>query len=501
MIENTIAKTIIQDYNIDNFSFGNSECFIVKRFSSYEPVPFWFINDNFDKDEIILQLDCMKGIGISAFFLHVRDGIVEEGYGTELFFNNVKFIIEKAKERDIKVWLYDEDSYPSGNLGGKIVIDRPELQAYALKVIKVDVNEKGVARKVLGRVKGLYGYIVETNNGKEKVKVLDENFGTIRKNWYKAEVDRVYCSDLQDLSYKHLRGETNYTEIVFETKAPRGCEVFVAYLEPVFVDQRFSAMADCLNIETTKIFINNTHEKYRKYVGEYFGKEIPGIFLDEPNVGGILPYTEALPKRFFSDYGYRLENYYYKLCSEYQGDKAKLRRDYAKTCNDLFSENFVAPIKEWCKKNNLIMTGHYGGEELLFWQMFVGQNVYKNSKVSDIPGYDIITYNIGSAKRPMLLAGANMVVSAATHAKKQTVLSECFALFPFDMGYEGLKREGDWLFVNGINKLVPHAFHYGYSAFQRADAGKSFFFQDAKFDEYIKFAEYAGRCCKLLCYL
>ena len=75
---------------------------------------------------------------------------------------------------------------------------------------------------------------------------------------------------------------------------------------------------------------------------------------------------------------------------------------------------------------------------------------------------------------------------------KEKVLSECFALCPYDAGYAVLKRTSDWLFVNGINKLVPHAFHYGYSAFQRADAGKSYFFQDSKFDEYKTFSGYAG---------
>ena len=287
---------------------------------SFKPIPFWFLNDDFDKEEIEVQLDIMKNNGVDAIFLHVRDGNIGEGYGTALFYNNIKFIVEQAKRRNIKAWLYDEDSYPSGNLGGKIVLDRPELQARELKVIKIDVKDGGVVRKVLGRVKGLYGYIVQKIDGVEKVKILNENFGPVRRNWYKAEVDRVYCPDLQDLSYKHIRGETNYTEILFEAEVPEDCEVYVAYLEPVYIDQRFSAMADCLNIETTKAFIQGTHEKYRKFVGEYFGKEIPGIFIDEPSTGGILPYTGKLEERFFADFGYKLEDNYYKLCGDYNGD-------------------------------------------------------------------------------------------------------------------------------------------------------------------------------------
>lgn len=469
-----------------------------KRYNDFEPIPFWFLNDDFDKEEIAFQLDIMKDKGVKGCFLHVRDGITEAGYGTAIFFENIRFIVERAKERGIDVWLYDEDSYPSGNLGGKIVIDRPELQAHALKVIKLDGEKGGIVRKVLGRVKGLFGYVVKRDNGAEKVDILDECFGPIRRNWYKAEVDRVYCSDLSDLHYKHLRAETNYTEIIFEAEVPRGSEVYVAYLEPVFIDQRFYAKADCLNSDTAKIFIENTHEKYRKYVGEYFGSAIKGIFLDEPSVGGILPYTDKLNERFIKDFGYNAENFYYKLCADYTGDGAEFRRNYAQTCTNLFHDNFLAPIKRWCEANGLIMAGHFGGEESLFGQMLSGQNIYRNSRIMGLCGCDIISYNIGSAKRPMLMSGENIAVSAATHEKKGTVLAECFALCPYDAGYPVLKRTGDWLFVNGINKLVPHAFYYGYSAFQRADAGKSYFYQDAKFDEYLKFAEYAGRCCKIL---
>ena len=37
---------------------------------------------------------------------------------------------------------------------------------------------------------------------------------------------------------------------------------------------------------------------------------------------------------------YKAENNYYKLCADYVGDKAKFRRDYVKTCTNLFNENF-----------------------------------------------------------------------------------------------------------------------------------------------------------------
>lgn len=469
----------------------------LNRYPEFEPIPFYFYNDVFDSEEILLQLDEMKHSGITAFFLHVRDGNTEESYGTDLFFKRVKFIIEQAKKRGIKVWLYDEDSYPSGNCGGKIAIENPELIANALKVIKIHNDGSGVLKKVLGRVKGLFGYIVDKNT-KENQKVLIDCFGPIRRNWYKVIEDRVYVNDLEDLHYKMFRGETNYTEIIFEAEVPKDVDVYVAYLEPLNVDERFGAYVDCLNEKTADMFIQSTHEKYKRYLGEYFGTQIPGIFLDEPNVGGILPFTEELFEYFYNKYSYRLENNLFKLSKDYDGDGEKFIKDYLKACTELFNKNFIGKIKDWCVKNGLILTGHFGGEESLGYQTISGQNIYRNLRAMDVQGFDVITYNIGSKERPRLLAGANISVSAAIHENKEKVLAECFALYPYDAGYVLLKRTSDWLFVNGINKLVPHAFHYGYSAFQRADAGKSYFFQDANFGEYKAFAGYVGRSCKLL---
>ena len=471
----------------------------IKKYPEYEPIPFWFYNDNYNEDEIIRQLDCMAENGIKAFFLHVRDGkTIEEAYGTDLYFKQVRFIVEQSIKRDIKVWLYDEDSYPSGNCGGKIIYNHPELMSYTLKVEKVEV-EDGVARKELGNVKGLYGYVITQENGEEKVEVLKNCFGPIRKNWYHVVEDRAYYYDMNDISYKHYRGETNYAKMSFETDAPENAEVYVAYLVPAYTDERYGMQVDSLNKKTAQVFIEYVHENYKKHVGEYFGKEIPGIFFDEPWTGGYyIPYTDELNGYFYKKYGYRLEDNLYRFCKEYKGEYQAFSRDYLIACSNLFSKNFIAPIKKWCKKNGLLLTGHFTCEENVLAQTRMGQNIFENIKHMDVPGFDIICTNLGDLVHPALILGSNVVSSCSAQNGKNTILAECMALAPFNLNYYGEKRIADWLFVNGINMLVPHALYYGFSAFQHTEAGKSFFFQDAYFEDYVKFTHYVGRVCKLL---
>lgn len=473
----------------------------MKKYSEFEPIPFWFLNDSFNEKEVSLQLDIMKENGINAFFLHTRDGITDEAYGTSVFFENVRYIVKESAKRNLKVWLYDEDSFPSGNAGGSIVADFPELQAYSLTVEKIGAEEirEGIARKVLGNVRGLYGYYVYSDENGEKADKITDCFGPVRRRWYRKDMDKTYYCDMQNkLFYNHIRAATSYTEIMFEAKAKEGAEIYAAYLKPVYTDCHYGTQADCLNRKTTEEFIKRTHEKYYESVGDYFGSVIPGIFMDEPSSGGVLPYTDEAVSRFKEKYSYDVTDFYYKLSPEYRGDGKKVRREYINTVQTLFTDNFIIPIKEWCQSRGLMMTGHFYGEEDPLSEALCAQSVYRQTKYSDIPGCDIIGKYVGDLDHCALMLGTKTVVSSAAQSGKKKILAECFALSPFNFGYDGMRKTGDWLMAMGVNLLVPHAFHYGYSAYQRCDAGKSFFFQDRLFPEYVKFAGYAGRACKVL---
>lgn len=361
---------------------------------TYAPVPFYFVNDEIDEREILRQLDCMKENGIKAFYLHVRDGIRKSAYGTDEFFGKAEFIVREAAKKGLFVWLYDEDSYPSGNAGGNLVFDRPELQARGINAEKISVGKDGFARKVLGKASGISGYIITKKDGKEHCVRADNCFGAVRRHWYKRELDKAYYVDMSDLKYKHVRASTCYTETMFEIKAPEDAEVYAVYRLPAVTDNRYGTQTDCLNPETAKEFISRIHDNYKKYVGDYFGNVIPGIFLDEPSVGGGgLPFTDSFEKKFEKLFGYSPKDHYYKLSADYKGDSASFRRDYVYAVNRMFEENFLLPIKRWCKKNRLLFTGHFIGEEDLLFQALTGCNVYRSVKYLDISSFWIHILN------------------------------------------------------------------------------------------------------------
>ena len=53
----------------------------MQEYENYKPTPFYFINDTIERTEIVRQLDIMQETGVSSFFLHIRDGILDQAYG------------------------------------------------------------------------------------------------------------------------------------------------------------------------------------------------------------------------------------------------------------------------------------------------------------------------------------------------------------------------------------------------------------------------------------
>ena len=466
----------------------------------YRPAPFYFLNDRIDKKEISRQIALMKESNISGFFIHPRCGLTDPPYGSMEWFEINRFIAEETKKAGLKAWLYDEDAYPSGNLGGRIVFDNPELIAKSLKIVKVDVKNKVAKLKGLGKIKAIaaYGILSEGKDIKDVIN-LNECFGTVRHDWHMREINNSYYAELKEIPYRHIRSAAYHAEISFKATVPSdNYEVYAVYAEQVFVDNRFGCMADNLNKKTTNYFIKKTHQKYADVMSEYFGTVVPGIFTDEPVPGGFIPWTDTFDKEFYKIKGYPIQDNYFHLSQDFSPYSYTVRKDYFDVINALFEKNYYKPLAAFCKKNSLQLTGHCLCEEDPVSQTKFGFNVYSNLWHYDIPGFDIICNKIGGRDSISLSFGAKIVSSVAHQKGVKPVICECFAVNPFNFGYEGMKRIADWLFVTGINWLCPHGFYYGFGGMRKYDAGKSFFFQDKYFKDFPLFSAYAERTGRLL---
>ena len=95
----------------------------------YRSIPFWSWNDKLEPQELIEQIKWMKKQGFGGYFMHARGGLMTEYLGEE-WFECIKACIEEGEKLGMDSWAYDENGWPSGFAGGKLLDDDNNKDMY-----------------------------------------------------------------------------------------------------------------------------------------------------------------------------------------------------------------------------------------------------------------------------------------------------------------------------------------------------------------------------------
>ena len=90
--------------------------------SKYRAIPFWSWNDLLEPDELSKQIEWMKEQGFGGYFMHARGGLKTEYLGDD-WFTCVETCLDVGKRLNMESWAYDENGWPSGFAGGKLLDD------------------------------------------------------------------------------------------------------------------------------------------------------------------------------------------------------------------------------------------------------------------------------------------------------------------------------------------------------------------------------------------
>lgn len=99
--------------------------------SEYRGAPFWGWVTKQDLKKTVAQVDMFKDMGMGGFHMHTRVGLDIPYMGDE-FMAIVRACVARAKETGLLAYLYDEDRWPSGFAGGKVLEGHPELRGLHL---------------------------------------------------------------------------------------------------------------------------------------------------------------------------------------------------------------------------------------------------------------------------------------------------------------------------------------------------------------------------------
>ena len=415
----------------------------------YRGAPFWSWNGKLHKEELLRQIDVFKEMGFGGFYMHTRIGL-EIPYMGEEYMDLIKSCADHADDTEMLACLYDEDKWPSGYGGGQVT----KTKKFRYRGALLTKNKQNVDNKETALENGTNYFIAAYDiklNEQGKItdcRMIGENEEGENK-WY------AYCVCPQPNAWTDYQG-----------------------------------YVDVFNKEATERFLETTHEKYKKYVGEYFSKTVPSIFTDEPHYlpysavndyfgegDSKLPWSFDMQESFEREMGYDIVPYFpYLIWQSDIVDTAKIRHDYFDHITERFKTGYFQPINEWCIQNGIEATGHVLAESGLGQARSVGEAMRAYPQMG-MPGIDILCnqYEYDTAKQ---------VQSVAHQYSKEGVTSELYGVTNYDYDFRGFKKQGDWQAALGVTHRVPHLSWVTMKGIAKRDYPASISYQSPWYKEY-----------------
>lgn len=217
----------------------------------------WWGWDGPMTDTVIKRdLDRIKEMGFRGVMIEAGYGMTAKYLSPE-WFGLVKIAVEQAKIRNMCVWIEDEGKYPSGFAGGKFSSERPDLKMQGL-VLTDRINPKS-GEKIFQKLPSFTLSAVAFNNDDKTTRIIDISSGEL--NWKVPEGNWSIF----------LAGHRFRSSVTRSVNNPtRGKDTT-------------ASLFDYLNPLGTRQFIDWTHEQYKKYIGNEFGRTMMGFMGDEPD--------------------------------------------------------------------------------------------------------------------------------------------------------------------------------------------------------------------------
>ncbi len=409
---------------------------VFARFSdpsrAYSLVPFWFLNDDLDEEELKRQLDDFAAHGVYGVVPHARMGLPRElAFMSDPWMEMLDVCITHAARRDMFIILYDEGMYPSGSCAGQVVAANPR---HATRCIERRRSPELGPDEVLVHHDDDYYY------------VNTRSMGTIRGVHFGMDDG--------------------------EAEAP--------------------ASADILNPEAVASFLQLTHDKHYERFGAHFGKTIIAIFTDEPHAlgrghkRGVKPWTWDFERYLESYLGYDFRPHLAALWDDSVPEASPQRRAFERAVNARLEACYYKPYHDWCEAHHIALTGHPAGS------MDIGTLQYFHLPGQDVVWRYLEPFQDKSLEGPHATMGKCSSSAKINHGRERN-LNECFGAYGWEFTWEEMRWLTDWLLVRGVDMLSPHAFYYSIRGPRRDERPPDVGPNNVWWDRYKPFADYCRR--------
>lgn len=425
--------------------------------------PFFWQNGA-DEDTIRTELEKIWKSNVKAFCIEARP---HPDFGGAKWWHDLDVIMEYAREHDMKVWLLDDDRFPTGH-ANKIFSDgNHPLSVRFLTIHNTDVkgpqeHAHMLVDSILTQDDKLIG-IIACKRKSESTEDLDLN----------SAIDLTEQQQYGWLNTKIPDGLWRIL-VLYTTRNGNGKLDYFNILD-----------ADSVNLLLKQVYVPH----YQHYYADY-GKTFLGFFSDEPEfsnlpgyrfqakIGNDMPFMpwseelgEKLKRRWEEKYLPNLTALFHEVGKR----TAHIRYEYMDEVTKQLKTAFSDQIAEWCRGHGVSHIGHIVEDDNVHGRLGCSTgHYYRSLSGMRMAGIDVVTQQImpgmdqiyhqwvaSNRDGEFFHYGLGKMGSSLAHIdpnKHGDALCEIFGAYGWQEGIGLMKWLADHMFSRGINHFVPHAF-------------------------------------------
>ncbi|MDY3920135.1 MAG: hypothetical protein SOZ59_14280 [Candidatus Limivivens sp.] len=434
-------------------------------------------------------------------------------------------ILDEAKKRKMKVWILDDQHFPTGYAAGAMehadrelchqYLDYSVLESWGPRP-RMEINVEAYAKP-----QPLPPWMPPMP-GEPKRKHHDDRLFRVLACPVKEKGE---VGEPLDLTGEVQSGKLiwdipeGYWKIyvIYLTRDARGRNNYINFLDP----------------DSCRILIDAVYEPHYQRYRELFGSVIAGFFSDEPPIGNTpgytrgdligkpdmsLPWSKEMQAAMNREYGTGWERFLPYLWNQGtdRQQMARIRTAYMNAVSKLVSRCFSDQLGRWCEAHGVEYIGHMledcdssanlGPSMGHFFRGLSGQHMAGIDNIGGqvLPGgMDVHRQEPDSCQDSAgfyhyMLGRMGASAAAIDPKKKGRCMCENFGAYGWRAGVRLEKYLMDHFLARGVNRFVPHAFSP--KAFPDPDCPPHFYAhgENPQFKAFGALMAYTNRICNLI---
>jgi hypothetical protein len=387
----------------------------------------------------------------------------------EGWYRDLGICLEAAKKHGLKMYIFDEKWWPSGEVGGKV-----PAQYGCKQLVAASTNITGPVWLVAASYVG--------------------------SNFVGAVAGRITPDGLEGGSLIDLGNFIRDGALSWEVPAGQWKIMKFTWKNRVSGNRY---LVDGASQECVDWYIRTVYQPHYDRFKEDFGKSILGYFYDEPETHGDwgTEVMKVLAERRV-DWKKALVAWKFKLAGD---EQVAARYQYQDAFAEAWGRTLYGGLSHWCREHGVVSMGHFleHGNAYLNQDVCAG-NMFQLQKYSGLGALDAVFDQFVWGKRVTRdspVWQTPKLGSSVTHAygkPDDVTMVEIFGARGQDLTYPEMKWWTDHMQVSGVNFLIPHSFN------PRAprDTDCPPYFYDGGFEPrwplYRVFADYTSRLSVML---